>query len=213
MKKEIMELKDIHKGCDIWIIASGASMDFIDPSFFEGKITMGVNNVYIKFKCDYLIWKQQKGMRAAYETGSKLIISKYDCGNKRVLNEIGEMECWVFEHLANKRSIINFSIVGTDKIIVSYSTITSAIHIAAYIGAKNIILCGHECGVLDNKNNFAGYYGKFRKKRSRSYSYWLKGIASQTIKVREKIREIYDCNIYSLNPFIGLDLEGHKFDG
>ena len=31
-------LKDIHKGQDIYVIASGASMDYVDPSFFEGKI-------------------------------------------------------------------------------------------------------------------------------------------------------------------------------
>ena len=33
-------LKDIHKHRDIYVIASGASMDYVDPSFFEGKITI-----------------------------------------------------------------------------------------------------------------------------------------------------------------------------
>ena len=33
MQKSITELKNKHAGCDIWVLASGASMNFIDNSF------------------------------------------------------------------------------------------------------------------------------------------------------------------------------------
>ena len=54
MKRPITELKDTHKGEDVWIIGSGSSMDYIDPSFFDNKITIGVNDVYKKYEhCSY----------------------------------------------------------------------------------------------------------------------------------------------------------------
>lgn len=212
MKKEINELKNIHKGQDIWVIASGSSMDFVDPSFFEGKITIGVNEVYCKFKCDYLVRKESWEMQEAYETGSKLIMSEYNNASCRDLNEI-DGECWFFRHMRNRRGMIDFSIIGTDMIIVSYSTITSAIHVAAYMGAKNIILCGHDCGLLDGKSNISGYRkSELPPDKFDWYSGWLKGIENQTILVREMLKKAYGCNIYSLNPFVSLNLEGHKFE-
>ncbi len=90
---------------------------------------------------------------------------------------------------------------------------TSAIHMAAYMGAKNIILCGHDCGMLDGKNNLNGYYENLSNRTIEWYSSYLKKIEDQTVQVKKKMKEIYGCNVYSLNPFVSLNLEGHKFKG
>jgi len=45
-RRSLAELKNRHAGADIWLIAAGASMDFVDPDFFDGKITVGVNAVH-----------------------------------------------------------------------------------------------------------------------------------------------------------------------
>ena len=37
-------------------------------------------------------------------------------------------------------------------------------------------------------------------------------IESNTLEVKKKIKEVYNCNIYSLNPFINFGLEGHKYE-
>ena len=52
MNKSITELRNIHKGQDIWIIGAGSSMDYVDPSFFENKITIGVNQMFQYFPCE-----------------------------------------------------------------------------------------------------------------------------------------------------------------
>ena len=52
----------------------------------------------------------------------------------------------MFEHLDNKSATMDdevLSAIGSynpDRLVVSRSTITSRIHLAAYMGAKNIIL-------------------------------------------------------------------------
>ena len=55
MNKTIQELKDIHKGEDIWVIGAGSSMNFVDSSFFENKICISVNQMYEKFPCEYVV--------------------------------------------------------------------------------------------------------------------------------------------------------------
>jgi carbonic anhydrase len=100
-------------------------------------------------------------------------------------------------------------VVGTDRIVVSYSTITSAIHIAAYMGAANIIIVGHDCGTLDGEVNFPGYGEAIGG--SDFYRQFITEIEPQTLTLREKIKEVYGCNLYSLNPFINFGLEGHEY--
>ena len=99
--------------------------------------------------------------------------------------------------------------VGTDKIVVSYSTITSAIHIAAYMGAANIIVVGHDCGKLDGELNTRLSESPMGTK---FYSDFVGQIETSTIQLRTRIKEVYGCNLYSLNPFVNFGIEGHKYE-
>ena len=48
--KNIKELKDVHKGEDIWLVLAGSSMDYVSGDFFENKIVIGQNHVYKHFR-------------------------------------------------------------------------------------------------------------------------------------------------------------------
>lgn len=222
MIRKIIELKNSQPGKDIYIIASGASLNHIDPNFFNNKITIGVNQAYRKFKCDYIVRKEGSHLRESIQTGAKVVCSLWDSGGiyrgKRKKNTDGfeNLNFYVFEHLENKHTSIDFSVLQTDKLIVSYSTITSAIHFAAYLGAKNIILVGHDCGLINNKHTFDNYYSDISEtpwKNWDQYKKWLGEIENQTIQVKKEISNKYKCNIYSLNPFINYNLEGNTFLG
>lgn len=215
--KHIKELKDIHKGLDLYVIASGKSFDFISKDFFDGKITIGVNQVYKKISCNYLVRKESKFIDQSLKTGSNVIVSKYNCGNLNfelnALNVKNE-KLYYFDHRQNQEKIIDTSIFGTDYIIVSYSTITSAIHIAAYMGAKNIILVGHDCGTINGEMTFNGYYDSIQDtpwKNWNEYKNWLKVIESQTIIVKKELKRVYGTNVVSINPFVSLNLENNTY--
>ena len=47
--KNIEELKDIHKGEDIWLVLAGSSMDYVSSDFFKNKIVIGQNHTYKKY--------------------------------------------------------------------------------------------------------------------------------------------------------------------
>lgn len=211
--KSIGELKDIYSGYDIYVVASGASADFIDQSFFDNKIAIGVNEVWKRFyNLDYVVRKDSRRMdeaiSASRQFGFKTIASAHNCGTLKYAKNEGAD--YVFEHLDNALEIIDLSVVGTDKIVVSYSTITSAIHVAAYMGAANIILVGHDCGTLDGKTNIAGYAESIAG--ARFYREFLTVIEPQTLALRAKLKEVYGCNLYSLNPFVNFGLEGHEYE-
>jgi hypothetical protein len=218
--KNITSLKNTHSGEDIYILASGKSVDFFDESFFDGKIVIGVNQAYKFTWCDYLVRKEVKFIKQSLETESVVIVSEYDSGNlnsgeqKLNTNKIDHPNLYYFEHLDNQHARLDTSVFGTDKIVVSFSTITSAIHIAAYMGAKNIILIGHDCGTIDGEMTFKGYYDSIKDTPWVSwdqYKSWLKIIESQTIEVKKQVKKHYGANVVSVLPFVSLNLENHLY--
>lgn len=120
----------------------------------------------------------------------------------------------VFNHIKNKHKINKLP--DDNKLVIGSSTIATGIHLGAYMGAKNIILIGHDCGTLDGEPNFNGYhtdstYKIAHKNGKTDYIKWLKKIEEQTITLKKLLKKKYGCNIYSLNPFINFGLEGHVY--
>ena len=109
---------------------------------------------------------------------------------------------------------------ASNKLVVSFSTITTAIHLAAFLGAANIVLVGHDCGTLDGHTNVGGYHtpaslslawGPHHDAAKTAYTKWLGVIEQDTVRLKTLINEAYSCNVVSLNPFINFRLEGHSY--
>ena len=227
----LKEFKNTHSGQDIYILASGKSVDFVNNSFFDNKIVIGINQAYKKVPCQYLIRKEGKLTKEVIDKNPKsyIFLSQGDCGGNNTSNlslarnlSNNDRVC-MYKHpprgeIRLCENQCNRGIFPThdDYLVVSFSTITTGIHLAAYMGAKNIILVGHDCGTLDGKPNFDGYHNKqsysiTHKNGEGDYIDWLKHIENQTIGLKKIIQMKYGCNIYSLNPFINFGLEGHIY--
>ena len=217
---------NIHRGNDVYIIASGKSADYVEPSFFDNKITIGINQVYNRFQTTYLVRKEPEYLMESLDktiNNTVIFISKGRCGDNNVINQEYVMKL----PLKHKKRIVIFdhdpncltnlaSLPEGNKLITSYSTITSGIHLAAYMGARNIILLGHDCGTLDDECNFIGYhtdksYKLVHKNGQNDYKIWLTKIEDQTLKLKHLLKEKYGCSLHSINPFINFGLEGHKY--
>ncbi len=214
--------KNQHKNQDIYVIGSGKSLDFIDETFFEDKITIGVNQLYKKIRCPYYIRKEFKNLKetlSQLQEGQILFLSEGDCGNSNGKNKNyveenfeGDGRIILFKHDNNILNLVKLP--NDDKIVVSFSTITSGIHLAAYMGAKNILLVAHDCGTLDNESNFEGYHKENNfgiHKSQNAYNNWLSEIEVQTVTLKKLLKEKYGCNVYSINPFVNFGLEGHQY--
>lgn len=223
MKSKMRGFKNIHPNSDIYIIASGKSLDFLDKSFFDNKITIGINQSYKYCLPKYLVRKEHKFINDVLKDTKKgnviHFISKYNYGKWKqsnyLINDkfVDKKNIVVFDHNSNELSVSKLP-DDPNKLIVSYSTITSGIHLAAYMGAKNIILVGHDCGSINGKSNFNNYHtNETRKQNSdNDYKLWLKNIGKDTLTLKHILKEKYNCNVLSINPFINYQLEGNKYD-
>ena len=214
------KFKNIHPNQDIYIIGSGKSLDFLDKSFFDNKITIGINQSYKYIEPKYLVRKEHQFIDMVLkETSEKVthFVSRGDCGSKNHLKQDLQIKydkiknIVFFDHNINVLDI--HSLPKENQLIVSFSTITSGIHLAAHMGAKNIILVGHDCGSINNQCTFNNYHSKTTMKQNNvnEYREWLTNIEVQTIDLKRMLKEKYNCNVVSLNPFINFNLEGNKY--
>jgi len=223
--KNISELKDKHKGEDIWVIAAGSSMDYVDKSFFSNKIVIGQNQTFKKYPCDYIVMKDcnelprfPRSIKKLDELGIPLIFSEYYKGNHwQGKNVVKHKDSYMFTH--QNRQLSNsfeghIANLDDEMIMASKSTITSIIHIAAHMGASNIMVCGHDCGTLDGNLYYDGYMEKDWVSAGNwgSIKVWMKKIDNDTELLRDYLNKRYGCNVHSLNPFLNFELEGHKYE-
>lgn len=220
--KDFKTLKNFHKGKDIWCIAAGSSMDYVDSSFFENKIVIGQNQVYKKYPCDYIVMKDlmekprfPRSIKEIQQKNIPLIYSKYYAGHYASgLNKTDYENSYIYDHVDNRADIqFHLDIIGTDKMVAKRSSITSIMNIAAYMGAKNIIICGVDCGTINGSTYFKGYTEKdwISGGNNPGIKNWLAATDSINLQIRNQICKKYNCNIYSLNPFMNFNLDGNEY--
>lgn len=227
-KSCLNDFKDIHSSKDIYVIASGKSLDYLNTDFFDNKITIGVNQVFKKVSCTYYLRKEHaiinEALNATHpESFVFVCMSNAGTGAKFDKSKNSSTRIIPFNHYnfnATDKSQINATMFNKsdDKLVITYSTITSAIHLAHYMGAKNIILVGHDCCQLNNESNFTNYHTKETRgiiwgqgnDALARYTNWLKEIEDMTIHIKKILNKDYNVNVLSLNPFINFNLEGVK---
>jgi hypothetical protein len=203
--QSILSLENIILGQDAYVVGGGKSLDFYPDGFFDGRFVLAVNQASRLVPADYIVRKEFSG-----QSDVPVIASECVAG---IANGSPNKADYIFEHNHNTLSEIDENGLHPhgEKIIVSWSTITSAIHLAAYMGARTIFLVGHDCATVNGEQVADGYYdGVQRFTAEQDYSEWLALIAPQTALVRDYIQDEYNVSTISLSPFIGLSHEGHK---
>jgi hypothetical protein len=77
-------------------------------------------------------------------------------------------------------------------------------HLAAYMGAKFIVLVGADCGSLGGKDRVDGYVT--------GDTHWA--LYERHLRdMKQRLWDVYSCQVYSLNPFVNYSLEGVQYRG
>ena len=93
-----------------------------------------------------------------------------------------------------------------DQLVNSHSSITSGMHLAAYLGAKTVVMVGHDCALIDGKMHFDGY--RLYPDPNTTVA-WLQEFEHQSIAIKAELAKRYGCRVYGLLPFINAHMEGH----
>lgn len=217
----ITHLRNIYLGKEIYVFASGASLDYIPCSYFDDKICIATNRVGFEY-----------GLRDYWVAGHHYEVAKYyrkiGCKAPMVLpdKDINNLEMEsspddddIFRFPASKQYYADFSVADHfptqhDRLVVGSSGFHTAIHLAQYMGASTVIIAGLDQGQLDGQTNFKNYsqhphnQNTNKHETDHSFNVW----EMHTRQVVEKIRQL-GCNVFSLNPFMNWNLEGHKYSG
>jgi len=225
MRINFKELKQSHPNSEIWIIGGGASMNYVHPSFFDGKIVIGINEAFTKYQhCTYFMRKDGRGWLGrdviehikTVSPASKLIVSDYNgCAKEWGQNIFDtDLDYWYFDHPCGHGEMDESVLPRVISEGIFPNGIGSsgiAIAIAAYLGAKNIILCGNDAVKLDGKGYFKEYdnpTGEYICPMSHEdVLNWQNG---QNVIVANFFRKT-GINIHGLNAFINLRLEEHTY--
>lgn len=212
------DYRDRHKGADIYVLGSGPSLNHVKPSFFDGKTIVTANHgpMRVLDRVDYLVTKYH---RHAYEyllhyPGIPVVTTRHDLGNSYREPIRNDNPFIVLDHPNNTGDLWNASQWPTDPdhFIATWSTICTAMHWAAYLGAANIIMVGHDCGHIDDAGRVPGYREAADgvDDDDGDQHFW-RGFDRQSREVKSELESRYGCNVVSLNPFINLNLEGHRW--
>lgn len=204
LKRSVIELRDKWAGRDVWVVCSGPSMDRFPAWFFNDKLTIGVNKVWQRFRCDYVVAKE----RESYQEGGHLyVVTKHCSGNKswpefEVVNPTRPY--YVADHNNNQPGRVVLSPIGSeDALVASDSTATTAFHLAAYMGAATVYVCGHDCGGVAGRMNYEGYYPPDHPNRD-WYEGWLGKLADQSRQVQQALTTHYKTHFFTVSPYVGL---------
>ena len=196
-----------HDGQVAYVIGSGNSCTFFDSTFFDDALTVGVNDGWAQFlpKVTYMVTKYHEDAErwVGSERVQNVIVSRGNTGQLGQLMRDRD-DLVVFEHAANRVQEFTAEDFPDSNLVVSYSTITSAMHFAATLGASAIITVGADCGWIDDKSNVGehppGLINDFAKH-----------FDLQNRIVADEIRRRYNIPVMSLSPFVTPNMEGHKF--
>lgn len=212
---KIQDLRNVHSGQDVYVLGNGPSLELIDPLFFQGKVTIGINDAAFDLPwLSYVITRYHESAKLLFESrdrhGACIVVSRHQHGDPSSSTiDIDHERVVIFEHGRNCGSQTkNMEFPAEPSLISSFSTITSAMNFAAHVGARSCILVGHDCGLLDFNMYRRGYaHGPIAKSVTEMFPYF----EEQSILVKRFLKDRYGMNTYSLNPFINQALEGHRY--
>lgn len=199
-QQQLDGLRDRHHAAEIWVLGSGPSL--VRATIPDDAVIVGVNLVGLLRRVDYAVVKHHCDVEPLLARDVVVVVSKRDCGfgHTRQLSPALAKRCCVFEHLPNQCRAFSWP-RGESMLVVSWSTITSALHFAAHLGAARIVITGHDCGAVDGRWHVNGYAeavesvtGAYDAERAASALDW-KIVASQTTRVIRHLQKRYSVEI------------------
>jgi hypothetical protein len=204
----IADLHKKHLKQDIYVVGSGPSLRYLPIEFFKDKITIGLNYAYRLFSPTYsltihpyIIPIQRKDWNCKWITKTKPTDQSW---NLHTTNR-NTKYFYLFNNNNNPLDFGFLSRPGASKeLYVGCGIQTGALSLAAKMVAANAILCGVDMGLTGGEHHSTDQHTQFHGHSSQQvydeYYYY-------TVKLRERLKELYGMNSLSLTPFLGKDVE------
>lgn len=227
--KKVSELYGKHKGDDIYVVGSGASLRVFPKDFFDNKITIGLNmswkmvdvmyaiTIHPDLNIPQFIDPKESDRNITWVVGNRktqLVLKskpeqlEYALDNYYFFDYHGKKNTQPENEPSNAGRIIEWAEKPCDDNLYIWSSISQAgAVLAANMGAKNVILVG--CDNISIGENHHAHYQHTRWKGvdpNHRYLQYYEGIAEIRTALRSR-----GVNIVSMNPFLKLDYYEEDF--
>lgn len=221
MKYSLESFKERHYGHDIYVLGSGATISYINPEFFRNKTVVATNQIASRlnlYNNSLSVWTHSHYHHDAFILAQEHPDEWFFCpeGDQGYAGTppIHAPDNIIF--YPHKPTDYNFDVdqawPDSKGLLVGSTSLHGSMHLAAYLGASTIILAGADCGILDGEANHADY--KSGNLVTSETKQWLHRWEMHLRQVKRKLKEQYlGLEIYSLNPFLNPNLEGHAWEG
>lgn len=209
-----------HKGKDIYVLGSGATLNYVDAGFFHNKIVIAVNSAAARMglaKCTeytHTHYHDEAWKVATERPHSTVFTTAGDQGHAGYPDvELLELRnLAIYPHRATTYDFdVDVAWPTVPGLLVGSTSVHGAMHLAAHMGAATIMLAGVDCGTLDGNVNQGEYVsGVWVAEHSAAVlARWEQHLR----EVKRKLIEQYPgLRVYSLNPFVNPNLEGHTWN-
>lgn len=202
------------RGETVWLLASGSSLTYVSRAFFADKITVAVSEAAFDFPTTYACFNHHDRVAEALDAGLIVVAPHAHCGVQAwgSLLPAQHDRLYVFDHGENQmtRPLDVSDLDGeSNRLLMTASTVVTALHFAFRLGAAAIMLCGMDGGLLDGQMNYPDYL-----RRNGGESTRLPHIRLTTHLIVALVDEIRrrGVAVHSLNPFMNFTLEDHRFE-
>lgn len=217
---KLADLQGRHAGETVYVLGSGPSLGFVDPKFFLDKTvvstnfsasTLGISDYYLFTHYHYVVEDLREEFRAAVT--HRLCSTRWSGeifpgrGENKSLESLGRNVIVNDPPVPDPpgSSFDPWTMGERDRLVFGSSSVHGAIQLAAEMGARWIVLLGADCGTIDAKDRITGY-------PVAGHAPWAL-YNRDLVEMKRWIRHVYGSDVYSLNPFVNFNLEGHKFQG
>lgn len=201
-----------HRGEDVYVLASGASLGYFTPEEFAGKVCVCVNNVGAVFGLDsyYTVthYHLDAVRNAQWRPDLPVIAPVDDLGAGGPEEYQGELPNLpnLYRFPTNPQMFAEFDVdehwpTDPGALVAGPTSLHMTMHFAHWLGARTIWLVGADCGLIDGRSNLGGY-----KVGDNPMPVWEATLPA----VANRLRAL-GSGVHSLNPWVNFGLEGHTY--
>ena len=213
---ELKALKNAHALEDVWVVASDASVDYFPAGFFEGRTVITVNAAHVPAR--YCVSKNDQPVspdrdddwltvEANAHPDTLFVVSKHRNGDLHRPQSVVPGAV-LFDHWQNQVQAFNAQThIPNDPnmLLVSYSTLGSALHLAAFIGARTCFVVGASGGAFGD----SAYRSTYRKPGTLDT---VAATSRQTQGICDELQDRYGTQFVTVLPWANLRLGGVRFE-
>jgi len=210
---QLRELASNHFLETIYVLGSGPSLNFLEPSFFDNELVISTNFSAraLRFEPDYAFTHYHRNaLDLLNDTGVVVSLGRDTVTQNPWHGEQPHGLVLVkqddYRPPGSSWNPLTTHPPKPHSLAYGSSSLHGAMHLAAWMGAKNIVLVGADCGQIDGADRVSNYQVKGGDTLWSLYNNHHKFMKDWLVKE-------YGVNVYSLNPFINFNFEGHTFQG